>query len=112
MIYLVSELRTFNGGMSIRQVDSGAPQIYGTLRRDFTGLAINTAMSGIVVIDIDKGSDKDGWAGLLQAGIELPKSTMKATSQSGGEHWFYRKTSVPVDQSSSLLAQDVDVRGT
>jgi hypothetical protein len=35
----------------------------------FTGLTITTAMSGIVVIDIDNGSDKDRWAGLLQAGI-------------------------------------------
>lgn len=78
----------------------------------FTGLAINTALSGIVVVDIDKGPDKDGWAGLHDAGIELPDTPMKATTQSGGEHWYYRRnSSVPVAQSSGLLADDVDIRG-
>jgi len=36
---------------------------------------------------------------------------MRTRSQSGGEHWFYRKTSIPVRESSGLLAQHVDIKG-
>ena len=80
---------------------------------DYTGLAINTALSDIVVVDIDvdAAKGKDGWAGLAEAGIKLPETPMKAWTQSTGEHWFYRKTTIPVEQSKSSLAKDVDIRG-
>lgn len=77
----------------------------------FSGLAINTALSGVVAVDIDCGAGKDGFAGLESAGIDLPDTPMVATSQSGGKHLLYRATSIPVPQSSGRLAAGVDVRG-
>lgn len=79
--------------------------------KGFDGLAINTAMSGIVVVDIDCGDGKDGFAGLEAAGIELPETPMQATTQSGGRHLVYRATTIPVEQSSGKLAEHVDIRG-
>jgi hypothetical protein len=77
----------------------------------YTGIAINTGASGIVAVDIDTGQGKDGFAGLADAGIELPETPVKATTQSGGEHWLYRSCDVPVKSSAGSLAPGVDIRG-
>lgn len=76
----------------------------------YSGIALNTGASGVVVVDIDYGNGKDGHAGLAEAGIELPDTPIRATSRSGGEHRFYRLGSTPVKSSSGALAQDVDIR--
>lgn len=77
----------------------------------YTGIAINTGASGIVAVDIDTGDGKDGFAALEAAGVELPATPVKATTQSGGQHWLYRACSVPVKSSAGSLAAGVDVRG-
>ena len=77
----------------------------------YTGIAINTGASGIVAVDIDTGEGKDGFASLADAGIDLPETPVKATTQSGGEHWLYRNCDVPVKSSAGSLAPGVDIRG-
>lgn len=77
----------------------------------YTGIAINTGASGVVAVDIDRGDGMDGFAALREAGIELPETPVKATTQSGGEHWLYRSCDVPVKSSAGSLAPGVDVRG-
>ncbi|MFD9893345.1 AAA family ATPase [Amycolatopsis sp. NPDC059027] len=76
----------------------------------YTGLVINTGLSGLVVLDIDTKHGQDGFAALKAAGVELPDTPVKARTPSGGEHWFYREGSVPVECSQSKIAAGVDIR--
>lgn len=78
----------------------------------YDGIAIDCARSGVVAVDIDVSGDKDGRAGLVRAGIELPSSRGVVTTQSGGQHVLYRTCEVAVKDSVSKLADDVDIRAT
>ncbi|MHC6213869.1 AAA family ATPase [Rhodococcus ruber] len=78
---------------------------------DYTGLAINTERSGLVVVDIDTGNGKDGHQALEDAGITLPDTPMVVLTQSGGEHRYYRAPEgAEVPSSASVLAPGVDIR--
>lgn len=78
----------------------------------YSGIAVDCGRSGVVAVDIDVSGDKDGRAGLARAGVELPASAGVVTTQSGGQHVLYRTCSVPVRDSVSKLADDVDIRAT
>lgn len=58
------------------------------------------AVSGIIVIDIDKGGDASGYPG-----------TVKSQTGGGGFHLLYKYPGVPVKNSAKKLAPFTDVRG-
>lgn len=78
----------------------------------YEGIAVNCRASGIVVVDIDTGHGKDGFAGLDRAGIGIERLETPGgvRTQSGGQHRLFRVGSVPVRDSVSKLADDVDIR--
>jgi len=76
----------------------------------YSGIAINTGRSGLVVVDIDTSKGKNGHAALRDAEIILPTTPMIIDTHSGGEHWYYRMGPIPVHNSQSELAAGVDIR--
>jgi hypothetical protein len=83
----------------------------------YTGIAVNTGLSGVVAVDVDRKIDddgntvKDGRAALTAAGIVLPETPLVAETQSGGEHYLYRAGSIPVGSLVDQPAKGVDTRG-
>jgi hypothetical protein len=77
--------------------------------RGYSGIAINTELSNIVLIDIDV-KRVDGFAKLRESGVQLPPTPVRVKTPSGGEHWFYRATDIPVQCSQNVLAEGVDIR--
>lgn len=83
----------------------------------YTGIAINTGMSGVVAVDVDHKVDsvgnvlKDGLAAAEAAGIQLPESPITATTQSGGQHRLFRAGKVPVGTFVDEPVEGVDTRG-
>jgi putative DNA primase/helicase len=57
---------------------------------DFPGawIGVHAARSGIVIVDMDRHGEKDGYASLAAAGKKLPK-TFHYPTRSGGEHHVY-----------------------
>jgi hypothetical protein len=80
--------------------------------KPYTGIAVDTARSGIVAVDVDTSHGKDGFAGLDRAGIslELLDTNGMVQSQSGGQHRLFRACSIPLKDSVSKLADDVDIK--
>lgn len=76
----------------------------------WTGIAFDCGRSGIVAVDIDTSHGKDGIAGLSRAGIKLTPTPASLITQSGGLHGIYRACSIPLRDSVSKLADDVDVK--
>jgi hypothetical protein len=77
---------------------------------DWAGIAFDCSRSGIVAVDIDTSHGKDGVAGLKRAGISFPPTPASLRSQSGGQHGIYRACSIPLRDSTSKLADDVDIK--
>jgi hypothetical protein len=75
------------------------------------GIAIDTGKSGIVVIDLDQTSGKDGLANLKEAGIPLPSTPMRVRTWSGGFHGFYQQPPNPVGTGQNKPVRYVDFRG-
>lgn len=51
--------------------------------------AVNTGMSGLVVVDVDVKNGKDGWQTLTEAWVDIP-ATFEYETQNGGTHLVYR----------------------
>lgn len=80
-------------------------------------VAIDCGRSGLVVVDLDTGVDKDGvrkdgaaeWARLVED--QEVRATWESRTPSGGRHLFYRgDPDAPVRNSTSALAPGIDVR--
>lgn len=68
--------------------------------------------TGLLLVDVDNKPGKDGDLGIFNLELDgkfLPE-TFEQRSASGGYHLFYR-TEIPVGNSGSRIANDVDVRG-
>jgi hypothetical protein len=79
----------------------------------YDGIAINTGRSGLVAVDIDvkKANGFDNLAGFLEAnGLVLPWTPLVVTTQSGGEHRYYRSGNIPVKSLQNALGDGVDIR--
>jgi Bifunctional DNA primase/polymerase, N-terminal len=59
------------------------------------------AISGVVVVDIDEGADTSA--------LDLPRTVTVVTGK--GRHLYYQAPSIPIHNSASKLAPNVDVRG-
>ncbi|WP_037355462.1 AAA family ATPase [Amycolatopsis orientalis] len=78
----------------------------------FSGVAINTGLSGVVGIDIDQGNGKSGMDNLRAAGVQLDPTPMVAMTPSGGRHLLYRAhPDHPAPTKKDIPVPQVDVRG-
>lgn len=70
-------------------------------------------MSGLIVVDVDEGPGKNGFASLAtledQAGL-ISKDLVVRTG-SGGQHIYLKAPSTVVRNSASKLAPFIDIRG-
>lgn len=78
----------------------------------FEGIAVNTELSGLVVVDVDVTGGKDGHVALAAARITLPETPVMVRTRSGGTHYYYRAAETPVRTSVGVLAPGVDIRAT
>ncbi|BBY06018.1 bifunctional DNA primase/polymerase [Mycobacterium noviomagense] len=77
-------------------------------------IAINTGLSGLVVVDIDTSHGKNGFESLEAAGVELPSTPLVIATQSGGRHFYYRAPEdTEVRSGANVLGMvGVDIRAS
>ncbi|WP_282826939.1 AAA family ATPase [Gulosibacter sediminis] len=66
------------------------PKQIGAWQREHEGClwGVWAGAASLVVLDVDMGGDKDGWASLDEAGL-TPPDTFVQTTMNGGDHYIY-----------------------
>lgn len=76
------------------------------------GIGIATGHNGVFVLDVDSANGKRGAASLaaLEAIHGALPVTLKAETASGGKHLYF-SSALPIRNSASRIAADLDIRG-
>lgn len=67
--------------------------------------------SGLVVLDVDRRGDVDGFATLRALGIQIPANAIEVATPSGGCHFWFAAKGQQVRNSAGKIGPGVDVRG-
>jgi hypothetical protein len=71
-------------------------------------IGIATGYQGLVVVDVDRKADRNGFASLEAAGLTLP-ATYTVETPTGGGHFYYLTDNPPPNDNN--LLHGVEVKG-